>query len=154
MTATKRKGEKSRARESDDAATPVAVAPPPRPEFGGADLDGLLLADEVNRTSEWLAGMVRDRGLPQKLFVLHQFDAGMLAQRKNIVTDRPDLQVVLHADGHGTPPVKMETWRRLLDDLPAGVWMGWKNFYTEDTPTFSPTTTMAVAPTPWFVSYQ
>ncbi|SDU68668.1 hypothetical protein [Gordonia westfalica] len=115
---------------------------------------GSVEADEVNRTSEWLAGVVRDRGLPQKLFVLHQFDAGMLAQRKNIVTDRPDLQVVLHADGHGTPPVKMETWRRLLDDLPAGVWMGWKNFYTEDTPTFSPTTTMAVAPTPWFVSYQ
>ncbi|GAA12881.1 hypothetical protein GOALK_060_01140 [Gordonia alkanivorans NBRC 16433] len=115
---------------------------------------GSVEADEVNRTSDWLAGLVRDRGLPQKLFVLHQFDAGMLAQRKNIVTDRPELQVVLHADGHGTPPVKMETWRRLLHDLPAGVWMGWKNFYTEDKPTFSPATTMAVAPTPWFVSYQ
>ncbi|GAC00369.1 hypothetical protein GONAM_15_00760 [Gordonia namibiensis NBRC 108229] len=115
---------------------------------------GSVEADEVNRTSEWLAGLVRDRGLPQKLFVLHQFDAGMLAQRKNVRTDRPELQVVLHADGHGTPPVKMETWRRLLDDLPAGVWMGWKNFYTEDKPTFSPATTMAVAPTPWFVSYQ
>ncbi|ASR01310.1 hypothetical protein GCWB2_02400 [Gordonia rubripertincta] len=85
---------------------------------------GSVEADEVNRTSEWLAGLVRDRGLPQKLFVLHQLDAGMLAQRKSIITDRPELQVVLHADGHGTPPVKMETWRRLLDDLPAGVWMG------------------------------
>ncbi|MCZ4653007.1 hypothetical protein O4157_16465 [Gordonia amicalis] len=115
---------------------------------------GSVEAAEVNRISAWLAGMVRERGLPQKLFVLHQFDAGMLGQRKNIVADRPELQVVLHADGHGTPPVKMETWRRLLGDLPAGVWMGWKNFYTEDKPTFSPATTMAVAPTPWFVSYQ
>jgi hypothetical protein len=115
---------------------------------------GSVEAAEVNRISAWLAGMVRERGLPQKLFVLHRFDAGMLGQRKNIVADRPELQVVLHADGHGTPPVKMETWRRLLGDLPAGVWMGWKNFYTEDKPTFSPATTMAVAPTPWFVSYQ
>ncbi|MGW6035310.1 hypothetical protein ACWFOS_16795 [Gordonia terrae] len=115
---------------------------------------GSVGAGEVNRTSEWLAGLVRDRHLPQKLFVLHQFDAGMLDDRPAIVTDRDELQVVLHADGHGTPDVKMETWRRLVTDLPAGMWMGWKNFYTEDKPTFSPATTLAVRPSPWFVSYQ
>ncbi|AFR47062.1 hypothetical protein KTR9_0396 [Gordonia sp. KTR9] len=115
---------------------------------------GSVGAEEVNRTSEWLAGLVRSRHLPQKLFVLHQFDAGMLDNRPAIVTGREELQVVLHADGHGTPDVKMETWRRLVTDLPAGMWMGWKNFYTEDKPTFSPATTLAVRPSPWFVSYQ
>ncbi|WP_238422848.1 hypothetical protein [Gordonia sp. 'Campus'] len=115
---------------------------------------GSVGADEVNRTSAWLADLVRSRHLPQKLFVLHQFDAGMLADRGRIVTDRDELQVVVHADGHGAPDVKMETWRRLITDLPAGVWMGWKNFYTEDKPTFSPETTLAVRPSPWFVSYQ
>lgn len=115
---------------------------------------GSVGADEINRTSDWLAGLVRERGLPQKLFVLHQFDPDMLAHRERIVTGRPELQVVLHADGHGEPGVKLETWRRLLADLPAGVWMGWKNFYTEDSPTFSPEATMAVRPTPWFISYQ
>ncbi len=115
---------------------------------------GSVGADKINRTSDWLAGLVRERGLPQKLFVLHQFDPDMLAHRERIVTGRPELQVVLHADGHGEPGVKLETWRRLLADLPAGVWMGWKNFYTEDSPTFSPEATMAVRPTPWFISYQ
>mgnify|MGYP006981339232 FL=1 len=32
--------------------------------------------------------------------------------------------------------------------------MAWKNFYDEDTPTFTPEETMAVDPKPWFVSYQ
>ncbi|WP_439031368.1 hypothetical protein [Gordonia terrae] len=115
---------------------------------------GSVGADEVNRTSAWLAELVRSRNLPQKLLVLHQFDAGMLVDRGRIVTDRDELQVVVHADGHGAPDVKMETWRRLITDLPMGVWMGWKNFYTEDKPTFSPETTLAVRPSPWFVSYQ
>lgn len=115
---------------------------------------GSVEAPEVNRTSDWLAALVRDNQLPQKLFVLHQFDSDMLANRKQIITSHPELQVLLHADGHGAPPVKMDTWRRLITDLPAGVWMGWKNFYTEDKPTFTPAQTMAVTPTPWFVSYQ
>ncbi|MFE0748882.1 hypothetical protein [Gordonia sp. NPDC058843] len=115
---------------------------------------GSVGAEEVNRTSDWLAGLVRSHQLPQKLLVLHQFDTGMLEDRRTIVTDREELQVILHADGHGTPDVKMETWRRLVTDLPAGIWMGWKNFYTEDKPTFSPATTLAVRPSPWFVSYQ
>lgn len=115
---------------------------------------GSVAAAEVNRTSQWLSALVRDNNLPQKLLVLHQFDSDMLANRRQIATNHPELQVLIHADGHGVPPVKMDTWRRLITDLPAGVWMGWKNFYTEDKPTFTPAQTMAVRPAPWFVSYQ
>ncbi|AZG47398.1 hypothetical protein [Gordonia insulae] len=115
---------------------------------------GSVSADEVNRTSEWLAGLVRARGLPQKTFVLHQFDSASLENRDRIITSRPELQVVLHADGHGTPPVKLGTWQRLISGLPPNIWMGWKNFYTEDHPTFPPSRTMQIQPTPWFVSYQ
>jgi hypothetical protein len=31
---------------------------------------------------------------------------------------------------------------------------GWKNFYDEDTPMLTPAQTLAVEPTPVFVSYQ
>jgi hypothetical protein len=34
------------------------------------------------------------------------------------------------------------------------VFWGWKNFYDEDKPTFSPQQTVAVSPSPVFVSYQ
>lgn len=115
---------------------------------------GSVAADEVNRTSDWLAGLVRAKGLPQKVFVLHEFDTDMLANRPQINTSHPELQVVIHADGHGIPSVKMDTWRRITTDLPPNVWLGWKNFFTEDHPTFTPAATMAVRPTPWFISYQ
>jgi len=115
---------------------------------------GSVSAAEVNRVGDWLAALVRDNRLPQKLFVLHQFDSDMLANRNLISTAHPELAVMIHADGHGTPPVKMSTWNRLITDLQPGIWMGWKNFYTEDHPPFTPKQTMAVRPTPWFVSYQ
>ncbi|MCF8588708.1 hypothetical protein [Gordonia liuliyuniae] len=109
---------------------------------------------EVNRTADWLAGLVRSENLPQKAFVLHQFDAAMLGDRRLIDTSHPELATVIHADGHGTPSVKMETWRRIIAGLPPNVWLGWKNFYTEDKPMFSPRHTLRVNPEPWFVSYQ
>ncbi|ROZ98113.1 hypothetical protein EEB19_16300 [Gordonia sp. OPL2] len=115
---------------------------------------GSVSADEVNRTSQWLAGFTAERGLPQKVFVLHEFDSAMLANRERIDTSHPELQVLIHADGHGEPPVKMGTWQRLVTDLPPNVWMGWKNFYTEDHPTFTPSQTLQVRPHPVFVSYQ
>lgn len=115
---------------------------------------GSVAAAEVNRVSDWLAALVRDNHLPQKLFVLHQFDSDMLANRDRISTAHPELQFMVHADGHGTPPVKMSTWNRLITGLSPDYAMGWKNFYTEDHPPFSPQQTMAVKPTPWFVSYQ
>ncbi|GAA4742140.1 hypothetical protein GCM10023217_08110 [Gordonia alkaliphila] len=115
---------------------------------------GSVTPAEVNRTAAWLADLVRSKGLPQKAFVLHQFDADMLGDRTRLDTSHPELAVVLHADGHGTPAVKMGTWNRMIAGLPPNIWMGWKNFYTEDKPMFSPAATMDVRPTPYFISYQ
>lgn len=58
------------------------------------------------------------------------------------------------ADGHGVPAVKMGTWNRMISGMPPNVWMGWKNFYTEDKPMFGPGRTMTVRPVPYFISYQ
>ncbi len=109
---------------------------------------------EVNRTADWLAELVRTERLPQKAFVLHQFDADMLGDRTRLDTSHPELATVIHADGHGTPGVKRGTWRRIIAGLPPNVWLGWKNFYKEDTPMFSPARTLDVRPEPWFISYQ
>ena len=78
----------------------------------------------------------------------------MIANREDIDTSRPELAISLHADGHGTPEMKFETWDVLRSGLPSDIWMAWKNFYDEDTPTFTPEQTMDVEPRPWFVSYQ
>jgi hypothetical protein len=115
---------------------------------------GKVSAEEVNATADWLASLVRERALPQKLLLLHQFKTFMLENRASIVADRPELAVITQMDGHGPPSTKMETWRVILQDPPAGMTFGWKNFYDEDSPTMSPAATMAVEPTPVFVSYQ
>jgi len=115
---------------------------------------GRVSAAEVNATADWLAALVRERALPQKLLLLHQFKTFMLEDRASIVADRPELAVITQMDGHGAPSTKLETWRAILQDPPAGMTFGWKNFYDEDSPTLSPAATMAVEPTPVFVSYQ
>ena len=112
-------------------------------------------AAEINEVSEWLAQLVERENLPQKLFVLHQFQLAMLPDRENIDTLHPELAFVLHADGHGVPEQKFDTWNVLRQDLDPRYFMAWKNFIDEDMPTFTPEQTMTtVVPQPWLVSYQ
>lgn len=115
---------------------------------------GHVEAAEVNETSEWLARLVSDNQLPQKAFVLHQFQLQMLPDRDNIRTDHPELAYVLHADGHGVAEEKFGTWNAMLQGLNPSWFMAWKNFFDEDKPMFTPQQTYDVAPRPWFVSYQ
>lgn len=115
---------------------------------------GSVDAAEINRVADWLAELTRENDLPQKALVLHQFADSMITNRAAVDTSHPELAVILHADGHGTPDLKLGTWKRLQQDLPKGVHMAWKNFHDEDTPTFTPEQTYAIDPKPWFVSYQ
>ena len=115
---------------------------------------GSVSAEEVNEVSTWLADVTAENDLPQKVFILHQFSHSMISDREDIDASRDELAVLFHADGHGTPDLKLGTWNNLKEDLPDGARMAWKNFYDEDTPTFTPEQTMEVDPAPWFVSYQ
>ncbi|MGX5358647.1 hypothetical protein [Kocuria sp. KH4] len=115
---------------------------------------GSVDAAEINATTAWLAGLTARHDLPQKVVLLHQFAESMITDRHLVDASHPELALVLHADGHGTPELKTGTWERLKRDLPPGIRMAWKNFYDEDTPTFTPEQTFALEPRPWFVSYQ
>jgi hypothetical protein len=115
---------------------------------------GSVSAAEVNRTAAWLAELTRRHRLPQKVLMLHQFRLDMITDRASITTSHDELRIVIHADGFGTASQKHATWRALHGNEPPGVWWGWKNFYDEDRPTFTPARTMAVRPSPVFISYQ
>ena len=111
--------------------------------------------DEVNRVVTWLADLTRERALPQKLLVLHQFRLDMLPGRELLDTARDELAVMVHADGQGAQADKQATWRALWQNPPAPLFWGWKNFYDEDLPMLTPEQTIAqVDPTPSFISYQ
>lgn len=116
---------------------------------------GHVEAAEINSVSDWLAALVRENDLPQKVLTLHQFRLSMIRDRHQVRTDHPEIAVVLHADGQGGQGDKQQTWRSLKDELPEGMWLGWKNFYDEDSPMLTPEQTIdQVEPTPWFISYQ
>jgi hypothetical protein len=64
------------------------------------------------------------------------------------------VRIVIHVDGFGSPGAKHATWGAITANAPAGTFFGWKNFYDEDKPTFTPSQTMVNTPRPVFVSYQ
>ena len=115
---------------------------------------GSVGIQEVNQVVTWLADLTRANRLPQKVLLLHQFQLAMIRDRDQLDTSRDELGILIHADGHGTPELKRATWNTLTEDAPSGVWWGWKNFYDEDTPTWTPRQTTAVRPPPLFISYQ
>lgn len=115
---------------------------------------GTVDASEINQVAQWLAELVRDEALPQKLLVLHQFRFSMITDRELIETP-PELAVVVHMDGQGPINTKYSTWDALTGTPDAGrFWWGWKNFYDEDSPTPTAEQVLALTPLPVFVSYQ
>jgi hypothetical protein len=116
---------------------------------------GSVGVDEVNGVIAWLADLTREKALPQKLLVLHQFQLRMIDGRERLDTSRGELAVMVHADGQGSQGDKQATWRALHQNPPAGLFWGWKNFYDEDAPMLTPEQTMAdVRPRPDLISYQ
>jgi hypothetical protein len=115
---------------------------------------GSVGIDEVNRVVTWLGRLTRDKGLPQKLLVLHQFQLAMIRDRERLDMSRPQLALMIHADGQGSQGDKQATWRVLHEGAPRVHW-GWKNFYDEDHPMLTPEQTIAqVRPRPDLISYQ
>ena len=115
---------------------------------------GSVNASEVNRVSNWLAGLTAQHHLPQKLLVLHQFQLAMIGDENRIDTRHDDLAIIIHMDGQGTPNDKQQTWQAVIGAAPRHVFFGWKNFYVKDHPMLSPRQTMARTPAPLMISYQ
>lgn len=116
---------------------------------------GQVQAAEVNTVVDWLADLVRDNGLPQKMLIVHQFQSRMIVDRETL-KHRPELQMVIQMDGQGPIPTKNETYAVLTAGTEESHWRwGWKNFFDEDSPeTATPAYTIDKDPVPVFVSYQ
>ena len=113
---------------------------------------GSTTAADVNRVSAWLAGIVAERNLPQKLFIVHQFTVGMVANRDELEL-RPGLALVMNEDGFGTPELKLATYHLLADG--GDPWFhGFKLFYEEDTDLMSPADVLDLNPQPDVVVYE
>jgi hypothetical protein len=112
---------------------------------------GHVSAFEVNRTARWLSQLTKQRGLPEKLFVLHQFRTSMI-EDIGAIGARAHLAMVQHVDGFGTRSQKLQTYRTVAE--PEQFVMGFKLFYDEDTDLMTPAAVQRIRPRVRFVSYQ
>ena len=142
-----------------DAAERLSLALDPEwrlePDQVHLEQIGHVGIDEVNGVAAWLAQLVADHHLPQKMLVLHQFMLRMIDGRERLDTSHDELAYVIHVDGQGSQGAKDGTWNTIRQGAPAGIHWGWKNFYDEDTPAMlDPAGTYAITPTPDLVTYQ
>lgn len=114
---------------------------------------GTVDTAEVNEVSAWLAQVVADNNLPQKLLIIHSFRLAMLTNRDTLV-DHLELAQMIHVDGQGAQDDKDATYASITSAGPDFLWWGWKNFFDEDVGLRSPEDTAAVEPQPNFISYQ
>ena len=133
----------------------VGLALDPEWRMGRHQVPGSVIgsvgAREVNRTSRWLSRLVRRNGLPEKLFVLHQFRLSMLPDIAHVV-HRTGLAMVQHADGFGTRGQKLATYHAIA--RPGRFRQGFKLFYHWDAHRFRPQEVRRIRPRVSFVSYQ
>ncbi|WP_148615649.1 hypothetical protein [Nocardioides rubriscoriae] len=133
----------------------VGLALDPEWRMGRREVPGTVIgsmsAGEVDLVSGWLDDLRRREGLPEKLFVLHQFRTDMVRDLDR-VTDRPGLAMVQHVDGFGTPGQKLDTYRTV--ERAEAFDMGFKLFYDEDVPRMSAAEVRRIKPAVRFVSFQ
>ena len=125
------------------------VGPGQKP--GGGRI-GESSAADINAVGNWLSALIRTNHLPDKLLLVHQFTRSMLPDRSRITQHR-GVEMVLHADGFGTPTAKIEVFDRLaFPDPPFDV--GFKLFLTHDRGLMTPAEVMALRPRPSVITYQ
>jgi hypothetical protein len=113
---------------------------------------GSSSAASINAVGGYLAGIVHAENLPDKLLLVHQFVLSELPDRPNIKV-YPGVETLLHADGFGSPGVKVGVYRQLAFPSPP-YRVGFKLFFTRDTSLMLPATVMSLRPQPDLVSYQ
>lgn len=133
----------------------VGLALDPEWRMGRREVPGQVIgsvsAAEINATSAWLASLTKREGLPQKVFMLHQFRTDMIRDLHR-VAPRSALALVQHVDGFGPPGAKLGTYHTVA--RPQRFTMGFKLFYDEDRPRMSAAAVLGVRPRVRFVSFQ
>ena len=114
---------------------------------------GSVDASVVNKVTAYLSKLVRENDLPQKLVVIHQFTDSMVKNKQNLKVHR-NVDLVLNADGIGSPSAKRSVYESLAPSRSSGIYPGFKLFYEEDPTLMSPGQVMGLNPQPKIIVYE
>jgi len=133
----------------------VGLALDPEWKLGPGERPGAQIghtdAATINSVSAYVAGIVANYHLPQKLFVVHQFRASMIVHREQVVA-RAGLAIVFHIDGFGGQRIKRDVYADL--HVAPGFYNGFKLFYLVDHEMMTPAQALSLVPPPDLISYQ
>mgnify|MGYP006915177737 CR=1 FL=1 len=113
---------------------------------------GELTAEQIRTAQGVLAAIVREEGLPPKVLIVHQFREDMIIGKTRL-GPVPGVQLVIDADGFGTPKLKEESYDYLVRLQPVG-FAGFKLFYRQDQPVMSARDVLSLDPPPDLIIYQ
>src|SRR6185436_15421470 len=119
---------------------------------------GSFDAADINFTSNYLAKLVKENGIPPKILVVHRFTNPMVTNYKQIKT-RPEVQIVMDMDGWGESERKIGTYQHFIATQPVE-FTGFKLFYRNDTKkvnrqqVMQPEQLLKLKPRPIYIQYQ
>lgn len=118
---------------------------------------GTVDAVEVNEAAEYLAGLVREHGLPPKILMVHRYTRPMVTNAHDI-RPLPEVQILIDMDGWGPPEQKFASYAAYIVSEPVQ-FTGFKLFYKNDTKRpgsalLTPEQVLGLVPKPIFIQYQ
>jgi hypothetical protein len=113
---------------------------------------GSLDAESIAYAQRTLAQMVAELGLPPKVLIVHQFREDMIGNKASL-RPVPGVQLVIDADGYGSPELKTHVYNILVRDEPVE-FAGVKLFYKQDVPLMTPAEILGLTPSPDLIIYQ
>lgn len=117
---------------------------------------GRTTGKELDGVASYLADVVADGDLPEKVLVYHQL-APSIVRRESGLREHRGVAVVKSVDGIGVRAAKEETYRLVGRTTPDHVHPGFKLFYDEDAdagPLMTPEQVLALEPRPEYVLYE
>ncbi len=118
---------------------------------------GRTTGEVINDVAAYLADLVRENDLPEKVLVFHQVNVHVLKDEAAI-TAHPGVVIIKSVDGRGYTGAKILTYHSLVDHLAPEVHPGFKLFFDEDVTIggrlMGPKEVMSLSPVPEYVMYE
>lgn len=109
-------------------------------------------AEDINYATNWLADIVAQNNLPNKILIIHQFNRDMLRNKADI-QDNPLVDIVIDMDGFGGRQAKLMNYDLYaVQETPE--FTGIKLFYQQDVNLLTPADLMGLDSPPDLIIYQ
>ncbi len=141
----------------------VGVALDPEWAMDPGEVPGVNLGrsdgPELNRAAKYLANIVAEENLPEKVMVFHQFNLAAVENLKGL-KPHEGVALVRSIDGLGGPQLKIDEYNTLKKGQPKYIHPGFKLFYKEDTNPpwgsrlMTPAEVMRLKPRPEYILYE